>query len=60
DAGKYTFPVRGLDPQRNYRLRFRDGSSADSVRSGRELMRDGLALTLPVPESSELVSIEAM
>ncbi|WP_347260986.1 alpha-galactosidase [Rudaea sp.] len=57
---KYTFSLRGLDARRNYRLSFRDRSSADITRSGGEWMQDGVSVNLPRPDSSELVLIEAM
>jgi len=59
-AGTHTFPLSGLNARRNYRLSFRDRSSADITRSGRELMQGGVTLKLALPESSELVLIEAL
>ena len=57
---KHAFSLRGLDAERRYRLHFRDGSSADAERTGRELMRDGVTMMLPLPDSSEIVLLEAM
>jgi Melibiase len=56
---KYTFRLRGLQAKRSYRVRFNDHSSADFKRSGAELMRDGVTVALPIPDSSELVLFEA-
>ncbi|HEY8009469.1 MAG TPA: glycoside hydrolase family 36 protein [Rudaea sp.] len=56
----YTFVLKGLQLRRNYRVRFQDRSSADFVRSGRELMDAGVAVTLPLANSSELVLIGAV
>jgi hypothetical protein len=60
DEKNYTFALKGLDSARRYRVHFRDGSSADFIRNGRELMRDGVTVNLPLPESSEIVLLEAM
>jgi hypothetical protein len=51
----HRFPLRGLRPDASYRLRFHDHSSPDRVLSGRELMRAGLPVRLPGPNSSELI-----
>jgi hypothetical protein len=56
----YTFVLQGLQAQRSYRVRFQDRSSADFTRSGRELMQTGVSVSLPLPDSSELVLIEAL
>ncbi|HWU75593.1 MAG TPA: alpha-galactosidase [Rhodanobacter sp.] len=58
--GVFRFPLRGLRHDGRYRLHFRDGSSPDRVADGRTLMESGLAVSLPMADSSELVQIEGM
>ena len=53
----YRFVLRGLHAQSMYRLHFRDGSSPDREASGRDLMERGVAVSLPMADSSELVQI---
>jgi alpha-galactosidase len=55
----HTYPLRGLQARRTYRVRFNDHSAPDFSRNGGELMRTGVTVSLPLPESSELVLIEA-
>jgi hypothetical protein len=52
---KHTFQLRGLRPESQYALHFQDHTSADRRVSGKELMSSGLAVSLGLPESSELV-----
>lgn len=59
DEKRYTFSLKGLDAERRYRLHFRDGSSIATARTGRELMEKGITLTLPLPNSSEIVLLDA-
>jgi alpha-galactosidase len=54
----HLFKLEGLQPAGHYRLRFCDHSSADRTVSGRELMKRGLKVKLPLPNSSELIFIE--
>ena len=56
----HTFVLKGLQPQRRYRLHFRDGSAGDKVLRGNALMRTGVEVTLPLPDSSELVLLQAL
>jgi hypothetical protein len=56
----HTFVLKGLQPQRRYRLHFRDGSAGDKVLRGSALMRTGVEVTLPLPDSSELVLLQAL
>ncbi len=56
----HPFVLSGLEASARYRLRFHDHSSADRTVTGRELMNRGLKVTLPVPNSSELIFIEAL
>ncbi len=54
----HVFRLKGLRTGDRYTLHFRDGSSPDRRASGAELMHNGLAVSLPLPNSSELVQIE--
>jgi len=56
----HTFVLKGLQPQRRYRLHFHDGSAGDKVVRGSALMRTGVEVTLPLPDSSELVLLQAL
>ncbi len=58
--GEFRFNLRGLYNDHRYRLHFRDHSSPDREVDGRELMQSGLAVALPMADSSELVTIEAL
>jgi hypothetical protein len=58
DDRAHTFPLHGLQPGRQYRLHFQDGSSPDRTKSGQDLMSKGLSMTLTIPNSSELVFID--
>lgn len=52
--------LKGLDPQRTYRLEFDDGTHPAHQALGAELMAAGFAVTLPDGEVSELVLVEAV
>jgi hypothetical protein len=54
---EHRFVLRGLVAARKYRVRF-SSVGADRIISGRELMNDGLRVTLPVPNSSEIVLVD--
>ena len=54
----HLFVLKGLRPSVHYRLRFQDHSSPDRTMSGRQLMVQGLRVTLAAPNSSELIFIE--
>ncbi|GAB2534820.1 alpha-galactosidase [Rhodanobacter koreensis] len=58
--GELRFNLRGLRGDHRYRLHFRDRSSPDREVDGRELMESGVAVALPMADSSELVTIEAL
>jgi hypothetical protein len=58
DDRTHIFPLHGLQPQRQYRLHFHDGSSSDRTESGHDLMDKGLSMVLAVPNSAELVFID--
>jgi alpha-galactosidase len=50
--------LKGLQPQKMYRIRSEDGAIAESTRSGADLMKLGLKATLPSKYSSDLVFVE--
>ena len=52
-----TFLLEGLQPGSQYQVDVEDHPSENRRVSGHELMRRGLAVSLPEPESSELVFI---
>jgi hypothetical protein len=54
----HAFRLKGLRAGDWYKLHFRDGSSPDLTASGAELMHTGFTVSLPLPDSSELVVIE--
>lgn len=56
----FRFRLRGLRRDGRYRLHFRDGSASDRVMWGSELMQTGVAVSLPLANSSELVMIERL
>jgi melibiase-like protein/glycosyl hydrolase family 36 len=51
----HNFPFRGLNPRSHYQLHFQDHSSSDQVLSGEHLMQKGFSISLPYPNSSEIV-----
>ena len=55
---KNVFKLRGLTPAKSYRLHFQDGSAPDRTATGQDLQDPGLALALPILNSSELVLID--
>ncbi len=59
EEGKHAFVLGGLQPSTRYRLTFQDKSSPDLVAYGRDLMAKGVEVVLPLPNSSELVFVEA-
>jgi alpha-galactosidase len=54
----HSFSLRGLQPSGSYQLKFYDHSAPDRTVRGRELMTPGLKMTLPLPNSSELIFID--
>jgi alpha-galactosidase len=56
DEPRHKFALAGLDPARQYKLHFQDGTAPDHTATGRELM-DGVEVSLPTPLSSELVFV---
>jgi len=58
EEGVHSFVLRGLRSDAEYRLTFHDHSSADETVSGKQLMTKGIRVSLPLPESSDLVFFE--
>ena len=58
DESSHRFELRGVRPERRYRVRFHDGTSPEREVPGRELLKDGVEVLLPNPLSSELVLFE--
>jgi hypothetical protein len=59
DENSHRYLLRGLDPERSYRVTFHDqGAAGAASMSGATLMREGVTVTLATPLSSELVFIE--
>jgi alpha-galactosidase len=52
--------LKGLEPQRSYRITFEDGTHPTSVQSAAELMEQGLPVKLQGDEISELIFFEAV
>jgi hypothetical protein len=55
--GSHVFKLRGLDPKKKYLLEYEDRPSLNRQADGAELTSRGVTLTLPGPNSSELVFI---
>ena len=58
DEFQHSFRLAGLDPSKTYRLHCEDGSSPDRDVLGRDLIREGVAVELKAPLSSELVFLQ--
>ena len=54
----HAFTLEGLQTSVRYLVKFHDHSSPDRTVTGRELMTRGLKVTLPFPNSSELIFVE--
>jgi hypothetical protein len=55
DEEQHRFVLHGVLAKKRYRLHFHDHSSPDRIVSGDELLRSGLSVNLPIPNSSELI-----
>jgi alpha-galactosidase len=56
---EHRFVLAGLDPRQRYQLHFEDGSSPDTDLTGQRLMSGGVTVLLPLPLSSEMISLTA-
>jgi hypothetical protein len=59
DSDSALIRLEGLYPDGNYTVRFQDDSRVLSF-SGRQLIRDGVRVNLPRPQSAEIVYVEPM
>jgi alpha-galactosidase len=55
---EHKFILRGLNADFRYKLRFHDHSASDRTVTGSELMNDGLAVRLPLVNSSEIILLD--
>lgn len=55
---KHAFVLEGLRSDARYRVHFHDASLPDGTVTGRELLTTGLSLSLPDPQTSDLVFFE--
>jgi alpha-galactosidase len=56
----HSYALKGLEPSARYLVKFYDHSSPDRAITGTQLMTRGLKVTLPLPNSSELIFIESV
>jgi len=56
----HTYLLRGLHSDSRYALHFNDHTSPDREASGKELMVSGLVVSLPLPQSSELIFLREL
>ena len=56
---RHRFMVRGLDATARYQVRYHNHSAVDRSMNGGDLMRDGLEVSLPTSNSSEIIFLEA-
>jgi hypothetical protein len=55
DLNSHLFKLKGLAPKKRYEVSFEDGTGKPITISGQELMQQGIGVTLPTRESSELI-----
>jgi alpha-galactosidase len=53
----FQFRLKGLDPDARYELTCEDKSSPTTIKTGRELLDEGVTIELAEPENSELIYI---
>lgn len=58
DQSSYRYFLKGLIPDARYSIHFHDHTASDQVRTGRELMANGLPVNLHAIETSELVFVD--
>jgi hypothetical protein len=56
----HRFPIRGVDPESKYQVRFHDHSANDRVVDGDELLNSGVLVKLLIPISSEIIFFEEL
>jgi hypothetical protein len=55
----HSYALQGVQPAGRYSIKFFDHSAPDRTVTGRDLVTEGLRVTLPLANSSELIFIEA-
>jgi len=58
DQASQRIPLKGLAPEAQYRVRSEDGSVAEEISTGKDLMGGGIKIKLPSKYSSDLIYIE--
>lgn len=58
--GRHTYPMHGLDPAARYRVACEDRSSPTTIRTGADLLRNGVTVRLADRNTSELVVLDAV
>ena len=58
EQSDHTFVLKGVRPDKDYHIRFRDATSPEVNVRGSQLLKSGLAVHLPSPNSSELIFFE--
>lgn len=60
NEAEHKFVLIGLNPHSRYQLQFHDHSAPAQIFEGAELMRAGITVHLPLPNSSEIVSLKEL
>jgi len=60
NEAEHKFVLLGLNPRSRYQLQFHDHSAPTQIFEGTELMRGGITVHLPIPNSSEIVSLKEL
>jgi hypothetical protein len=58
DQARHLVTLKGLEPKQDYWVWSEDGAVAMGLRSGDDLMQNGLDISLPTPFSSDLVFVQ--
>ena len=58
DEGSHAFMLQGLQSSARYAIKFNDHSGEDRTVTGSDLLQHGLQVSLPLPNSSEIVFVE--
>lgn len=57
---EHKFALRGLNPATRYQLEFQDQATESHIVKGAELMKSGVAIRLPLPNSSEIIFLKEL
>ena len=60
DETRHAYVLQGLRADHSYHLQFEDHTAPGRMMSGLDLMASGFTVTLPLPESSELVFVQEL